>query len=259
MNIRRTLRNLRKLGVEDSLDYERPSRSTSMTSCSAFRHLKDTLVDDRHRHTDSPGVDLIRGRSLIPSVCPSPSEAEARLRVYGVQSSRHPRGARGLAAVHKTYSTRRGELLLFSEDFAEFLEDDHDHDDGRRRRRRRRPDDDNAMVGIDSLQTVDELTRAVLNYGSKVSECVIAKTRSPPLRGAGKRRTIKFDPRPSNAAFSAVFLDFDKCRSDVARDVITSVAAQYVGMDVHATFDCSGLNIRLFGWPDLFYAFLCSI
>ena len=41
------------------------------------------------------------------------------------------------------------------------------------------------------------------------------------LAGQAKNlRHLKFDPKSSEAAFSAVFLNFDKCRSEVA--VVTS-------------------------------------
>ena len=52
----------------------------------------------------------------------------------------------------------------------------------------------------------------------------------------------------------------DNCRSEVAGDVISGVAVDYVGMDVRATFGESGLKndgiIGLFGRPDPFYASL---
>ena len=38
------------------------------------------------------------------------------------------------------------------------------------------------------------------------------------------------------------FSNFKKCRLEVAGDVISSVAVDYVGMDVGATFGESGLN-----------------
>ena len=37
---------------------------------------------------------------------------------------------------------------------------------------------------------------------------------------------LKFDPKPSEAIFSAVFSHFDKCRSEVAGDVISSAAVK---------------------------------
>ena len=50
------------------------------------------------------------------------------------------------------------------------------------------------------------------------------------------------------------FSNFDKCRSEVAGDVISSVAIEYVGMDIHVKFCDSRLNngqtIRLFGQLD---------
>ena len=44
---------------------------------------------------------------------------------------------------------------------------------------------------------------------------------------------LKFDPKLSEAAFSAFFPNFDKCRSEVAGDVMSGAAVHYVGMDVH--------------------------
>ena len=35
---------------------------------------------------------------------------------------------------------------------------------------------------------------------------------------------LKFDPKPSDATFSAVFSNFKKCRPEVANDVISGVA-----------------------------------
>ena len=42
----------------------------------------------------------------------------------------------------------------------------------------------------------------------------------------------KFHPMSSEVAFSTAFLDFDNRQPEVASDVISSVAVQYVGMDV---------------------------
>ena len=44
---------------------------------------------------------------------------------------------------------------------------------------------------------------------------------------------LKFDTKPSEAAFSAVFLNFDKCRPKVAHDFISSLAVDLVGANVH--------------------------
>ena len=59
------------------------------------------------------------------------------------------------------------------------------------------------------------------------------------------------------------FSNFDKCRSEVAGDVMSGVAVQYVGgMDVCSTFgeSNSDRNTGLFVQPDPFYAsLLCRI
>ena len=45
------------------------------------------------------------------------------------------------------------------------------------------------------------------------------------LVGQAKRRTTKIGPKPSKVAFSVVFFgNFDKCRPEVADDVIVGVA-----------------------------------
>ena len=71
----------------------------------------------------------------------------------------------------------------------------------------------------------------------------ITVTRSPPIGVAGKTQHHK--------------------NSEVAADVISSVAVDYIGTDVLAKFgDCrinSSRIIQLFGRPDPFYALLCSI
>ena len=65
---------------------------------------------------------------------------------------------------------------------------------------------------------------------------------------------------PTNGMFGR-FPHFDKCRSEVAAEVILGVAEDYVWMDVRATFGESGLNSvpnYFFGRPDPFYASLLS-
>ena len=58
-------------------------------------------------------------------------------------------------------------------------------------------------------------------------------------------------------------MNFHKCRPEVADDVISSAAIDLVGVDVRVKFSDSGLNggriSLLFGRPDPFNAFLCSI
>ena len=70
------------------------------------------------------------------------------------------------------------------------------------------------------------------------------------------------DPNPSEAAFLAVFSNFDKCRREVAGDVISGAALVYVGVDVHANFGDSRLKsgriIRLFDRSDPFTRF-CAV
>ena len=60
--------------------------------------------------------------------------------------------------------------------------------------------------------------------------------------------------------------NFDKCRPELAGEVISDATLAYVGVDDRAKFGDSMLNsgringiIRLFGRPDPFYAPLCSI
>ena len=46
----------------------------------------------------------------------------------------------------------------------------------------------------------------------------------------------KFDTKPSQAAFSAVFSNFEKFRPEVAGDVISDASLVYVGVGVLAKF-----------------------
>ena len=55
----------------------------------------------------------------------------------------------------------------------------------------------------------------------------------------------KFDQKPLEAAFSAVFRNYDKCRSEVDGDVMSSVAVRNAGMDVRSTFGEYGKQ-----WPN---------
>ena len=61
----------------------------------------------------------------------------------------------------------------------------------------------------------------------------------------------KFDWKPPEASFSAVFSNFDKCRAEEADDVISSMAVGQVGIDVRAKFGDCNLSIvriiRLYG------------
>ena len=53
---------------------------------------------------------------------------------------------------------------------------------------------------------------------------------------------LKFDPKLSDTAFSAVFSNFDKCRQEVADDVIFCAVEGDVGMDVSVKVLDSTLN-----------------
>ena len=59
-----------------------------------------------------------------------------------------------------------------------------------------------------------------------------------------------FDPTTSDAAFSAIHLSFGKCQPEVAGDVISDTAVEWIGVDVRAKFGDARLNsgriIRLF-------------
>ena len=81
--------------------------------------------------------------------------------------------------------------------------------------------------------------------------------------GQAKCNTTKIRPKAVGGAIFGRFSNFDKCRSEVAGDVISGVAVDKVGMDVRATFGESGLNSGRIFWtapPDPFYAsLLCSI
>ena len=71
----------------------------------------------------------------------------------------------------------------------------------------------------------------------------------------------KLHLKPSKAAFATVF--HGNFRLEVVSDVVSSVAVDYVDMDVRTTFGETGLNsgqiILLFGRLDPFYAsLLCS-
>ena len=61
------------------------------------------------------------------------------------------------------------------------------------------------------------------------------------LVGQAKRRTTK----TSDSAFSAAFSNFDRCRPEVADVVISSVAVEQVGLDVHAKVGHYTLNMGL--------------
>ena len=65
-------------------------------------------------------------------------------------------------------------------------------------------------------------------------------TRSPPIgRAKQNAAPLKLKPKPSEVAFSVIFQTFHKCRPEVAGNVISSVAIDYVGVDVRAKFSDS--------------------
>ena len=82
------------------------------------------------------------------------------------------------------------------------------------------------------------------------------------LVGQAKRRPTKIRPKALGSGIVGRFSNYDKCRSEVACDIISGVAVDLVGADVRATCVGSGLNsernIRLFARPDTFYPF-CEV
>ena len=57
--------------------------------------------------------------------------------------------------------------------------------------------------------------------------------------------SLKFDPKPSEAPFSAVLFNFDKCRPKVASDVISGVTVEWIGVDVRLKFGDSRSNVLM--------------
>ena len=78
----------------------------------------------------------------------------------------------------------------------------------------------------------------------------------------GQVKCSKIRPHAVGSGIFGRFPNCDKCRSEVAGDVIPCVAVDDVGMDVRATLGDSGLDsgpiILLFGRPDPFHASLLS-
>ena len=62
------------------------------------------------------------------------------------------------------------------------------------------------------------------------------------LVGQAKRRATKIRLKAVGSGIIGRFPNIDKCRSEVAGDVISGVAVYYVGTDVHARSSWSGLN-----------------
>ena len=57
-----------------------------------------------------------------------------------------------------------------------------------------------------------------------------------------KRRATKIRPKAVGSGIFGRFPNFDKFRPEVAGEVVSGVAIEYVVMDVRATFGESGLN-----------------
>ena len=76
--------------------------------------------------------------------------------------------------------------------------------------------------------------------------------------GQAKRRATNIQPKAVGSDIFGYFPNFDKCRSEVAGDVMSGVAVDHVGVDVRSTIGESGLNsgriILLFSRPDPYYA-----
>ena len=60
--------------------------------------------------------------------------------------------------------------------------------------------------------------------------------------GQVKRTTAKIRLKAVGSGIFGCFPNFDKCRLEVAGDVIFGVTVDFIGMDVRATFGESGLN-----------------
>ena len=92
-------------------------------------------------------------------------------------------------------------------------------------------------------------------------------TRLPPIGGQAKRRTTKIRPKPLEGSIFGCFWNFDKCRPEVADDVISSIPVEPVGMDVLVEFGDSTLNLGLIillvaGWSCFMHldaVFSCSL
>ena len=69
--------------------------------------------------------------------------------------------------------------------------------------------------------------------------------------GQAKRRTTKIRRKAVGGGIFGRFANFDKCRPEVAGDLISDVAVDWVVMDVRATFGESGLSIGLINYLTL--------
>ena len=83
------------------------------------------------------------------------------------------------------------------------------------------------------------------------------------MTGQAKHCDINARPKAVGDEIFGRFSNVDKCRPEVADDVIARAAVGGLGLDVRAKFDDPRLNnyriIRLFGRLHPFYAQLCSI
>ena len=61
--------------------------------------------------------------------------------------------------------------------------------------------------------------------------------------GQAKCRATKIRPKAVGSGIFGRFPNFDNCPSEVAGDIISSVAVDYVSVDVRATFGEYRLNI----------------
>ena len=82
------------------------------------------------------------------------------------------------------------------------------------------------------------------------------------LVGQAKRCATQIRSKAIRSGIFCSFANSDKCRSEVAGDVISGVAVDYVSVDVHARLGASELRggrvIGLSGRLDPFYASLLS-
>ena len=61
--------------------------------------------------------------------------------------------------------------------------------------------------------------------------------------GQAKRRATKIRPRAVGGYIFGRFANFEKCRPEVADDVISGLASDYFGMDVRVKLGDSMLNV----------------
>ena len=68
------------------------------------------------------------------------------------------------------------------------------------------------------------------------------------LVGQAKRRATKIRPKAIESTILGPFPNFDKCRSEIAGNIMSGVAVQYVGEGVRSTFGKSALNSGRIIW-----------